>query len=143
VAALTTPQVMGTVLLALLPGAAALCWFYGLAYLPRLAFAAALGLALEAAAWPPSGAPCAALTDGSTVVTCVLLVLALPPGTPLWVLAAAVIAAVGLGKHLYGGFGNNPVQSGRRRLCGGAGVVSHGAGHSGRCRPTASPAPPR
>jgi Na+-translocating ferredoxin:NAD+ oxidoreductase subunit D len=108
-AALTTPQVMQRVLLALVPGAAALCAFYGLGYLPRLAFALALGLAVEAAALAAQRRPViAALGDGSTAITCVLLTLALPPGTPLWVLAAAVIAAVGLGKHLYGGLGANP-----------------------------------
>jgi Na+-translocating ferredoxin:NAD+ oxidoreductase subunit D len=108
-AALTTPQVMQRVLLALVPGAAALCWFYGLGYLPRLAFAVTLGLAVEAAALAAQRRPVlAAVRDGSTAVTGVLLTLALPPGTPLWVLAVAVIAAVGLGKHLYGGLGANP-----------------------------------
>ncbi|MFU8816076.1 MAG: RnfABCDGE type electron transport complex subunit D [Pseudomonadales bacterium] len=108
-AALNTQRIMGTVLVALLPGAAALMWFYGLAYLPRLAFAVALGLALEAAALGLQARPLRpTLTDGSTSVTCVLLVLALPPNTSLWVLATAVLAAVGLGKHLYGGLGGNP-----------------------------------
>jgi Na+-translocating ferredoxin:NAD+ oxidoreductase subunit D len=105
---LTTANVMQRVLLALLPGTLALCWFYGAAYLPRLAFAVAVGLALEAAALAAQRRPVTpALRDGSTVVTCVLLTLALPPGISLWVLTVAVTAAVGLGKHLYGGLGAN------------------------------------
>jgi Na+-translocating ferredoxin:NAD+ oxidoreductase subunit D len=109
VAGVTTRRIMATVLLALVPGAAALMWFFGPAYLPRLLFAAGLGLALEAAALALQSRPLrAALTDGSTVLTCVLLVLALPPNTSLWVLAVAVLAAVGIGKHLYGGLGGNP-----------------------------------
>jgi electron transport complex protein RnfD len=50
----------------------------------------------------------AALADCSALVTAALLVLALPPGVPWFVLAIAVTAALGLGKHLYGGLGNNP-----------------------------------
>lgn len=107
--ALTTPQVMQRVLLALLPGAVTLGAFYGFAYLPRLAFAVTLGLAIEAAALAAQRRPVtAALRDGSTVVTCTLLALALPPDTGWWVLAIAVTAAVGLAKHLYGGLGANP-----------------------------------
>lgn len=108
-AVLTTPQVMQRVLLALLPGTLALGWFYGAAYLPRLAMAAAVGLGVEAAALALQRRPLRpTLTDGSTLLTCVLLTLALPPGTGLGVLAVAVVAAVGLGKHLYGGLGGNP-----------------------------------
>lgn len=108
-AALNTRRIMATVLLALAPGAVALMWYFGFAYLPRLALAVALGLTLEAAALALQARPLRpTLTDGSTPVTCVLLVLALPPNTSLWVLATAVMAAVGLGKHLYGGLGSNP-----------------------------------
>ena len=100
---------MATVLAALLPGVAALCFYYGLAYLPRLGFACLLGLAVEAGALAVQGRPVRpALTDGSTLVTCTLLTVALPPGIGLEVLATAVVAAIGLGKHVYGGLGSNP-----------------------------------
>lgn len=100
---------MAVVLLALVPGALTLCYFFGLGYVPRLAFAIALGLLVESVAlalqgrtlWP-------ALSDGSTLVTCTLLTLALPPESGFGVLAVAVSAAVGLGKHVYGGLGSNP-----------------------------------
>ncbi len=108
-AALSTQRVMATVLVALLPGTLALCEVVSWAYLPRLAFAGVLGLAVEAAALALQGRPLRpALEDGSTLVTCALLTLAMPPGTSLAVLAAAVAAAVGLGKHVYGGLGANP-----------------------------------
>jgi electron transport complex protein RnfD len=109
VAALTTRRIMGTVLVALLPGALVLCLWFGWGYLPRLAFAMALGLAVEAAALALQQRPLRpAVSDGSTVLTCTLLTLALPPGIGFGVLAVAVVAAVGLGKHLYGGLGGNP-----------------------------------
>lgn len=105
----STRRVMALVLLALVPGAAALCYTFGLGYLPRLLFAAALGLALEAAALAAQRRPLApALGDGSVLVTAVLLTLALPPTVSYGVLAIAVLGAVGLGKHVYGGLGANP-----------------------------------
>ena len=108
-AQLRTPDIMACVLVALLPGAAVLCWLYGPAYLPRMAFAVALGLSVEAAALRLQRRPIrSALLDGSSTLTCLLLVLAMPPHTPYGVLALAVLAAVGLAKHLYGGLGNNP-----------------------------------
>src|SRR5690606_13465317 len=101
VAALTTRTIMLTVLAALVPGLATLCYYYGPGYLPRLAFAGLLGLAGGAAAVALQGRPVRpAVSDGSTLVTCTLLTLALPPGVGLAVLAVAVIAAVGLGKHV-------------------------------------------
>jgi electron transport complex protein RnfD len=100
---------MACVLVALLPGAAVLCWLYGPAYLPRAAFAVALGLAVEAVALRLQQRPIrSAILDGSSTLTCLLLVLAMPPHTPYGVVALAVLTAVGLGKHLYGGLGNNP-----------------------------------
>ncbi len=108
-AALTTRQVMLSVLAALVPGLAVLLNFYGDLYLPRLAFAAVVGLAVEAAALALQGRPVRpALEDCSTLVTCSLLTLALPPASGFAVLALAVAAAVGLGKHAYGGLGGNP-----------------------------------
>jgi electron transport complex protein RnfD len=100
---------MLTVLGALVPGTLALIHFFGPGYLPRLVFAAAVGLAVEAAALAAQRrALRPALTDGSTLLTCVLITLALPPGIDFGVLALAVTAGVGLGKHLYGGLGGNP-----------------------------------
>ncbi len=108
-AQLRTPNIMACVLVALLPGGAVLGWLYGPAYLPRMAFAVALGLAVEAAALRLQRRPIrSALLDGSSTLTCLLLVLAMPPHTPYGVIALAVFAAVGLAKHLYGGLGNNP-----------------------------------
>lgn len=103
------PRIMSLVLAALVPGIAMLCYFFGLDYLPRLLFAAAVGLSVESAALALQRRPLRpALADGSTLVTCTLITVALPPTTSLGVLAVAVIAGVALGKHVYGGLGNNP-----------------------------------
>jgi electron transport complex protein RnfD len=47
------------------------------------------------------------LTDGSALVTGLLLAMSLPPRTPWWVAAAAAIIAIGLAKQLFGGLGHN------------------------------------
>ena len=106
---LTTADVMRWVLAALAPGLLIAGHFYGVRYLVSLVGAMALALAVEALALRLQGrATDRALRDGSALVTAALLVLALPPNVPWHVLAIAILAALGLGKHLYGGLGNNP-----------------------------------
>jgi len=109
VAALTSRQIMLWVLAALTPGLLVAVNFYGERYLLNLGFALVLGLGVEALALRLRGRPLLpTLCDGSALLTAALLVLALPPDVPWHVTAIAVIAALGLGKHLYGGLGNNP-----------------------------------
>lgn len=48
------------------------------------------------------------ITDGSAVVTGLLLALNLPSGSPLWMAAVGSVVAIILGKQVYGGLGNNP-----------------------------------
>lgn len=47
------------------------------------------------------------LWDCSALVTGVLLAMSLPPRTPLWIVAAAGIVAIALGKMIFGGLGWN------------------------------------
>ncbi len=101
-------RIMLLVLLALLPGAAIAVYFYGTGYLANIVAATILGLGMEALCLGlQRRAVLEAITDGSTLVTCVLLALALPPQVPWPVLGVAVAAAVIIAKHLYGGLGNN------------------------------------
>jgi electron transport complex protein RnfD len=105
---MTSRRIMMMVLFALLPGAAAEVYFYGPGYLANILFACSLGLGMEAACLGLQRRPVLpAVSDGSTLVTCVLLALALPPGLPWPVLGVAIAAAVIIAKHLYGGLGNN------------------------------------
>jgi electron transport complex protein RnfD len=48
------------------------------------------------------------LTDGSAVVTAVLLAMAIPPLAPWWVILVGTAFAIIVAKHLYGGLGYNP-----------------------------------
>jgi len=47
------------------------------------------------------------IRDGSATITGLLLGLTLPPGMPLWMVVLGSVAAIGIGKALFGGLGQN------------------------------------
>lgn len=102
-------QVMRRVLYAMLPGVAALVWFFGWGVLVNLVIATAVALAAETAMLAARGKPVALhLGDCSAVVTAWLLAVALPPLAPWWLTTIGVLSAIVVAKHLYGGLGYNP-----------------------------------
>jgi electron transport complex protein RnfD len=102
-------RVMAHVLAALLPGVAVYAGLFGPAILVQMSLATAVALAAEAALLRARGKPLALfLGDGSVVVTAWLIALAFPPLAPWWLIAAGTLFAVVVGKHLYGGLGQNP-----------------------------------
>jgi Na+-translocating ferredoxin:NAD+ oxidoreductase subunit D len=109
VAGLTVPRVMVQVLVALVPVAMAQVWFYGPGVLLQMAVAGPTALLCEALALRARGREAAPyLRDASVLVTAALLALALPPLLPWWLTALGTAVAVLLGKHVYGGIGQNP-----------------------------------
>jgi len=48
------------------------------------------------------------ISDGSAIVTGLLLAFNLPSNIPLWMVAVGSVFAIGIGKMVYGGLGNNP-----------------------------------
>ena len=106
---MSTTLVMQTVLLATLPGLAALTWFFGPGTLINILFGGLLALGLEyAALWLRGRNPQPFLKDYSVLVTSTLLCIALPPYAPWWLIAVGILSAVILGKHVFGGLGYNP-----------------------------------
>ncbi len=102
-------SVMLRVLAALLPGIAATIWFFGAGIVVQLAIASITALVTEAAVLSLRGKPLRLfLSDGSALVTAWLLALSLPPIVPWWLTVMAVTFAIVIGKHLYGGLGQNP-----------------------------------
>ncbi len=102
---LTTPGLMGEVLLATLPVLAAAVWYFGAAAL--LVCAAACAGAMSAEALFTPGRRVASLMDGSALLTGVLLGLTLPPALPLWMAFLGGFVGIGLGKTIWGGLGSN------------------------------------
>jgi len=109
IAGYTVPRVMFQVLLALAPVLAVQMYLYGPGPLSLVAVACVAALASEALALAlRRRSSRAALRDGSVLVTAVLLALAVPPLLPWWLLAFGTAFAVLVGKHAYGGLGQNP-----------------------------------
>jgi Na+-translocating ferredoxin:NAD+ oxidoreductase subunit D len=109
IAGYTVPRVMVQVLCALVPVLAVQVYLHGPGPLRLVAVACVTALASEALALALRRRPSqAALRDGSVLVTAVLLALAVPPLLPGWLLAFGTAFAVLIGKHAYGGLGQNP-----------------------------------
>ena len=105
----SVPATMGLVLLALLPGIAAMTVFFGPGVLWQIALAVAFALAIEALMLRMRGVALKpALTDLSAPLAAVLFALALPPTAPWWMNLVGVVAAIAVAKHLFGGLGHNP-----------------------------------
>lgn len=102
-------RMMLLVILALVPGYIAYIWFFGWGVIINSVICVVTALLAEAGMlalrqrpmWPY-------LTDGSALVTALLLALALPPILPWWLAMLATLFAIILAKHLYGGLGYNP-----------------------------------
>jgi electron transport complex protein RnfD len=102
-----TAQIMRAVIYGLLPACAAAVYFFGLAALGILLLATLGCLAAEAACQRLMGKP-VTVTDGSAVVTGILLALNLPPTSPWWLTLLGALIAIAIGKQVYGGLGANP-----------------------------------
>ncbi|MDR2000153.1 MAG: RnfABCDGE type electron transport complex subunit D, partial [Zoogloeaceae bacterium] len=110
--------VMLKVLAALLPGIAAYVWFFGAAILIQIALASATALAAEAVMLAIRGKPLRQyLTDGSALVTAWLIALTFPSIAPWWLTVLGVLIAIIVGKHLYGGLGQNPFNPAMLAFC--------------------------
>lgn len=109
---LPAPRTVGTimreVLLALVPGTVAYMYFFGIGVLVQIVIACLAGLLFEYLMLRLRGRPVRLfITDGSVLVTGVLLALCLPPLMPWWITVVAMFFAVVVAKHLYGGLGFN------------------------------------
>lgn len=100
---------MGQVLLACVPGLLCLLWLQGWGVLLNLLLCSATALTCEAVSLYLRGQPIRPfLSDGSALVSAVLLAIALPTLAPWWLPMTAVLVAIPLGKHAFGGVGRNP-----------------------------------
>lgn len=102
-------KVMAQVLLGLVPGIAVYSWLFGWGVISNLVIACATGLAFEVAMLQIRRKPIQAFVkDLSAVVTAVLLAVAIPPGSPWWLISVGMLFAIVVAKQLYGGLGYNP-----------------------------------
>ncbi|TVP56534.1 MAG: electron transport complex subunit RsxD [Halomonadaceae bacterium] len=105
----STGRLMQWVMLASVPGLLAQTWFFGWGNLINVLWCMALAVGAEAVMLRIRKRPVRwQLEDCTALVTGLLLGLSLPPLLPWWISALAVISAIVMAKHLYGGLGNNP-----------------------------------
>ena len=100
---LPTSRVMLHVIGALIPGTVIHAWLGGWFSLIVLTTSLVAAVVTELActrSWRE-------ITDGSAVVTGLLIALCLPASTPWYVAAIAVLIAIALAKHAFGGLGHN------------------------------------
>lgn len=97
------------VLVALIPAVIAIVYFFGPSVLVTMTLAIVVALLAEALMLLMRNRPLKPfLTDGSAIVTAVLLAIALPPLAPWWLTTTGILFAIIFAKHLYGGLGYNP-----------------------------------
>lgn len=103
----SVPKIMYAVILSLLPAVLASIYFFSWRALLLYACCIFAGLATEALFLWIRKKPMTSLWDGSVVITGLLLAMTLPPSLPLDSAVFGAVAAVGLGKHVFGGLGHN------------------------------------
>lgn len=100
-------RIMWDVNLALVPAAIAAVYFFGLPALRTMLISVISCVVAEALLLKLFGKPIC-ITDGSAVVTGVLLAFNLPSTVPWWLPITGAFIAMLLGKHVFGGLGSNP-----------------------------------
>ena len=98
----STERIMWTVVFALLPLVIAAVWFFGIGAL-LVVLGAVLGSVVTERVFGPGGS----LRDGSAAITGLLLGLTLPPSFPIWMAFIGGAIAIGVGKLVFGGLGQN------------------------------------
>jgi Na+-translocating ferredoxin:NAD+ oxidoreductase subunit D len=98
----STQRIMWTVVASLLPILGAGVYFFGISALLVVLAATAGALGTEWLTGPRNS-----LLDGSALITGLLLGLILPPGFPLWMAFVGGAVAIGFGKIIFGGLGQN------------------------------------
>ena len=107
-APLTTQRMMFDVMLALLPATLFGVYLFGWPALNLLLLSIITALLSEAFSLRIAGKPPArSLLDGSAALTGWLLALTLPPWAPWWVAVVGSAFAIIVGKHIFGGLGQN------------------------------------
>ena len=102
----STPWIMYQVVWVLVPIVLAAFYYFGLSAIMIIATSV---IACYLTEWVFDGTKTRgkSLKDGSALITGVLLALTLPPGFPLWMVFLGGVVAIGMGKVIWGGLGQN------------------------------------
>lgn len=104
-----TARVMFWVILAMIPAIILQIYYFGFGILIQSALAIGLALLLEWSVSLLRKRPALSdISDFSVILTALILAVAIPPYAPYWIILIGTFCAVILGKHVYGGLGQNP-----------------------------------
>ena len=102
-------RMMLAVIIALIPGTLVYIHFFGWGVMINISIAIITAITCEVFILKLRQRPIKPfITDGSAILTAILLALALPTLTPWWLAALGAAFAIIIAKHLYGGLGYNP-----------------------------------
>ena len=100
---------MRQVIYALALGVVAAYTFFGWGVIVQIVLAIVAAIAVESAFLSIRNRPIKpSISDGSAILTAVLLAISIPSIAPWWIVVVGVAFAIIFGKQLYGGLGNNP-----------------------------------
>jgi len=103
----STPKIMYTVTILLLPMCIAGIYYFGLSALIRILAGVTAALATEYLFLKIRKKDTGAILDGSGIITGILLVLTLPPTISIFEIVLGSVVAIGIGKQVFGGLGYN------------------------------------
>ncbi|QIM68317.1 electron transport complex subunit RsxD [Basfia succiniciproducens] len=104
-----TARIMLWVILAMLPAVFAQLYYFGFGVLFQITIAVVFALCLEFLLTILRKKPkLFYISDFSVTLTALILAVAIPPYAPYWIILIGIFCAVILGKHVYGGLGQNP-----------------------------------
>jgi Na+-translocating ferredoxin:NAD+ oxidoreductase subunit D len=104
----TVKKLMYGVLYALLPALFISVYFFGIGALAVTAISIVSCMAFEFLIKKYLLKTTPSLSDGSALITGLLLAFNLPSNLPWWIIVIGALAAIGVGKLSFGGLGNNP-----------------------------------
>lgn len=103
-----TAKIMLWVIFAMFPALIVQVSFFGYGVLIQATLAIAFALVLEYIVTLLRGKnKLFYISDFSVILTALILAMAIPPYSPYWVILIGIFSAVILGKHIYGGLGQN------------------------------------
>jgi len=104
----TIKSLMYGVLLALIPTTFVALYFFGIGALVVILTSVISALIFEYLITKFILKKEPTLTDGSAMITGLLLAFNVPSNLPIWIILIGVLVAIGVGKMTFGGLGNNP-----------------------------------
>ncbi len=105
----STSQIMRQVIYALTLGVSAYYYFFGWGIMLQIILAVLSAIVVEAIILKIRKLPIKpAISDGSAVLSAMLLAISIPSTAPWWIVIVGISFAIIFGKQLYGGLGNNP-----------------------------------